>query len=296
MQIKISVKEERRKKMDMSKEKRVVLAVHGGAGIIMRSQLTPDMEEQFRSAIRDALSVGYDTLKQKQEQECSLRSSSVAVDAVEAAIRCLEDCPLFNAGKGSVFGNDGKIKMDASIMVCTSDSKQTSCSSRQSLDEDDATPQNNKQLRYHHRTTSTPKSLAGAVAGVQNIKNPISLARAVMEQTQHVLLIGKGAEEFAKQSGIIETRSDDYFYTNHRWEQLMKIKQKEEEMKQQQQKQHPNEDRLLTTLTQLDHASDTDEAILNHDERKFGTVGCVALYDGRAARNSLQQLAAGTST
>ena len=271
------------KKMDMSKEKRVVLAVHGGAGIIMRSQLTTDMEEQFRSAIRDALSVGYDTLKQKH----------VAVDAVEAAIRCLEDCPHFNAGKGSVFGNDGKIKMDASIMVCTSDSKQTSCSSRQSLDEDDATLQNNKQLRYHHRTTSTPKSLAGSVAGVQNIKNPISLARAVMEQTQHVLLIGKGAEEFAKQSGTIETRSDDYFYTQHRWEQLMKIKQKEEEMKQQQQKQHPNEDRLLTTLTQLDHASDTDKAILDHEEGKFGTVGCVALYSDP---NSLQQLAAGTST
>ena len=268
----------------------MVLAVHGGAGIILRSQLTPDMEEQFRSAIRDALSVGYDTLKQKQDQECCS-----AVDAVEAAVRCLEDCPLFNAGKGSVFGNDGKIKMDASIMMCSTidSSKQTSCNSSQSVvdDEDNSIQNNKQQLRYHNQiTTTTPKPQAGAVAGVQNIKNPISLARAVMEQTQHVLLIGKGAEEFAKQStGTIETRSDDYFYTHHRWEQLMKIKQKEEEMKlQQQQKQHPNEDHLLTTLTQLDHASDTYEAILDHDERKFGTVGCIAL--------SSDTLAAGTST
>jgi beta-aspartyl-peptidase (threonine type) len=268
--------------------KRVVLAVHGGAGIILRSQLTPDMEEQFRSAIRDALSVGYDTLKQKQDQECCS-----AVDAVEAAVRCLEDCPLFNAGKGSVFGNDGKIKMDASIMMCSTidSSKQTSCNSSQSVVDDEDLKNNKQQLRYHNQiTTTTPKPQAGAVAGVRNIKNPISLARGVMEQTQHVLLIGKGAEEFAKQStGTIETRSDDYFYTHHRWEQLMKIKQKEEEMKlQQQQKQHPNEDHLLTTLTQLDHASDTYEAILDHDERKFGTVGCIAL--------SSDTLAAGTST
>jgi beta-aspartyl-peptidase (threonine type) len=266
----------------------VVPAVHGGAGIILRSQLTPDMEEQFRSAIRDALSVGYDTLKQKQDQECCS-----AVDAVEAAVRCLEDCPLFNAGKGSVFGNDGKIKMDASIMMCSTidSSKQTSCNSSQSVVDDEDLKNNKQQLRYHNQiTTTTPKPQAGAVAGVQNIKNPISLARGVMEQTQHVLLIGKGAEEFAKQStGTIETRSDDYFYTHHRWEQLMKIKQKEEEMKlQQQQKQHPNEDHLLTTLTQLDHASDTYEAILDHDERKFGTVGCIAL--------SSDTLAAGTST
>jgi beta-aspartyl-peptidase (threonine type) len=267
--------------------KRVVLAVHGGAGIILRSQLTPDMEEQFRSAIRDALSVGYDTLKQKQDQECCS-----AVDAVEAAVRCLEDCPLFNAGKGSVFGNDGKIKMDASIMMCSTidSSKQTSCNSSQSVVDDEDLKNNKQQLRYHNQiTTTTPKPQAGAVAGVQNIKNPISLARGVMEQTQHVLLIGKGAEEFAKQStGTIETRSDDYFYTHHRWEQLMKIKQKEEEMKLQQQQKHPNEDHLLTTLTQLDHASDTYEAILDHDERKFGTVGCIAL--------SSDTLAAGTST
>ena len=99
-------------------KKKVVLAVHGGAGIILRSQLTNEMEAQYRFALKDAMAAGYAILIGKGEERRDKESTSVAADAVEAAVRCLEDCPLFNAGRGSVFGNDEKIRMDASIMAC----------------------------------------------------------------------------------------------------------------------------------------------------------------------------------
>lgn len=143
-----------------------------------------------------------------------------SLDAVEAAVASLEDFPLFNAGKGAVFNNIGGHEMDACIMY-------------------------GRHLE------------AGAVCGVSNIKNPVRLARAIMERSEHVLLCGKGAEQFAKKNGI-DFEEDAYFYTEQRY------KQWQEALK---------EDRV-----QLDHS-----------DKKFGTVGAVAIdMDGN--------LAAATST
>jgi len=150
-----------------------------------------------------------------------MKNGGSAFDAVEAAIIILENFELFNAGKGAVFTHDGKHEMDASIM-------------------------DGKTLR------------SGAVAAVNNIKNPISLAKAVMLHSEHVLLLGSGAEVFAKQQNIV-FETDDYFFTQFRYDQLEKAKKSD--------------------IIVLDHV----------DDKKFGTVGCVAL-------DANGNLAAGTST
>ncbi|MES2567255.1 MAG: isoaspartyl peptidase/L-asparaginase [Bacteroidota bacterium] len=156
--------------------------------------------------------------------ESILKNGGCSFDAVESAIIQLENNPLFNAGKGAVFTHEGFHEMDASIM-------------------------NGMDL------------MAGAVAGVQHIKNPISLARAVMEQSEHVLLTGNGAIEFAKKVNA-KFENDEYFFVQLRYDQLQ-------------------EARKSNTMV-LDH---TDE----NKEKKFGTVGCVAL-------DQKGNLAAGTST
>ncbi|HMQ02865.1 MAG TPA: isoaspartyl peptidase/L-asparaginase [Pyrinomonadaceae bacterium] len=148
------------------------LAIHGGAGTIMRSLMTPDLEAEYRSGLKNGLIAGWDVL----------RRGGSSLDSVEAAVVSLEDFPLFNAGRGSVFTHEGKQEMDAAIM-------------------------NGKDLR------------AGAVTFVRNIRNPIKLARLVMETTEHVLLAGEGADQFAEQVGV-ETEPDEYFFTEHRWLQL----------------------------------------------------------------------------
>ncbi len=139
------------------------IAIHGGAGTILKSMMTPEKEQAYKQALEDAISAGEEVLKKKGH----------ALDAVELAIRSLENNPLFNAGKGAVFTHDGKNEMDASIM-------------------------NGKDL------------IAGAAAGVQNIKNPITLARAIMEKSEHVFMAGLGAQEFAKKNNI-EFAPDEYF-------------------------------------------------------------------------------------
>lgn len=151
---------------------KIALAIHGGAGTILRSQMTPELEREYRGALENALRAGY----------AILESGGSSLDAVEASVIVLEDSPLFNAGRGSVFTHEGEQEMDASIM-----------------------------------DGSTLK--AGAVAFVKNIRNPIRLARLVMEKTEHVLLAGEGANQFAEQLGI-ETEPDEYFFTEHRWLQL----------------------------------------------------------------------------
>ena len=151
---------------------KIALAVHGGAGTILRSQMTPGLEREYKNGLETALGMGWSILA----------SGGSSLDAVEAAVVSLEDFPLFNAGRGSVFTHEGEQEMDASIM-------------------------DGRNLK------------AGAVAFVKNIKNPVKLARLVMERTEHVLLAGEGANEFAEQIGV-ETAPDEYFFTEHRWLQL----------------------------------------------------------------------------
>lgn len=152
----------------------IALAVHGGAGTIERSSMTPEREKEYRAGIENALRAGAKILS----------GGGSALDATEAAVRVLEDDPHFNAGKGAVFTSAGTNEMDAAIMDGRSQS-------------------------------------AGAVAGVQHVRNPILLARAVMEKSKHVLMIGAGAEEFARRTGI-ELVDAKYFFTERRWDELKK--------------------------------------------------------------------------
>jgi beta-aspartyl-peptidase (threonine type) len=181
--------------------KNISIAIHGGAGTILRAEMSAEKEQQYKDALQEALDAGY----------LVLENNGTALDAVEVAVKKLENCPLFNAAKGSVFNAIGKHEMDASIM----DGKTT---------------------------------LAGAVCGVHNIQNPVSLARQVMEQTEHVLLMGEGAMDFAATIGY-PFIDDDYFYDEFRYQQWLKIKD--------------------TENFQLDHSDLKD--------KKFGTVGAVAL-------------------
>lgn len=201
-----------------------IMVIHGGAGTILRENMSPEKEILYKETLTKALQKGYDLLK----------SGKSGLDAVEATIHILEDSPLFNAGKGSVFTHDGRNELDASIM-------------------------NGKTLS------------AGAVAGVTSIKNPISAARAVMEKSEHVMMIGNGAEVFAKEVGL-ELVDPKYFWTQERWDGL----------------QHAlKED---TNRAVLDHGSKGSSklGVENRDD-KFGTVGAVALdLEGN--------LVAGTST
>lgn len=200
----------------------IALAVNGGAGTIVQSTMTPQLEKAYKAALQLSLQTGYDILK----------SGGSCLDAVEAAVIILEDCPLFNAGRGSVFTSDGCNELDASIMY-------------------------GKDLS------------AGAVAAVSTIKNPITVARAVMESSGHVFLIGKGAEEFAAQHGLT-TVQPDYFFTQQRWDALQRMRAED------------------LQGTELDHGSRKITPDKWKDS-KFGTVGAVALdMDGN--------LAAATST
>ena len=152
---------------------RWALAIHGGAGVIERGDLTHDKEVAYRASLLAALDAG----------SKMLRGGRSSLDAVEAAIRVLEDDPLFNAGLGAVFTADGRNELDASIM-----------------------------------DGSTRK--AGAVAGVTRTRNPISLARAVMEKSRHVMLAREGADQFSVEQGLVQV-DPGYFRTETRWQQLL---------------------------------------------------------------------------
>ncbi len=156
-----------------------VLVIHGGAGTIVKSQMSPERENAYKAALDKALQTGNDILK----------SGGTALDAVEATVRSMEDDPLFNAGKGAIFTNEGKNELDAAIM-------------------------DGKTLE------------AGSVAGVTIIRNPITAARAVMEKSPHVMMTGAGAEKYAKQQGL-EIVDPSYFYTEERWRGLQKAKQQD---------------------------------------------------------------------
>src|SRR5881394_599049 len=198
--------------------KKIGLVIHGGAGTIERSKMTPQKEHEYRAGLERALRAGYEILK---------RGGS-SLDATESAVRVLEDDPHFNAGKGSVFTSAGTNEMDAAIM-------------------------DGKTLA------------AGAVAALKHVKNPISLARLVMEKSGHVMMDGEGAEAFAKANGI-ELVDQKYFFTQERWEALRKIKAAEKH-----------------------RASGEGTSFLITDQDRHGTVGAVAL-------DKNGNLAAATST
>lgn len=188
-----------------------VLAIHGGAGTILKSKMTPEKENAYKKVLESSLSAGYDILDK----------GGNSLDAVEAAVILLENSEWFNAGKGSVFTSEGTHEMEASIMC--------------------------------GRTLN-----AGAVAGVKKVKNPVILSRKVLEQNDYVYLTGEGAHLFARESGV-ECVDEDYFYSEQRYEQWQAVK---------------NSSKVM-----LDHS----------DDRKFGTVGAVAL-------DKHGNLAAATST
>jgi beta-aspartyl-peptidase (threonine type) len=180
---------------------RFTLVIHGGAGTILKKDMTGEQETAYRKGLEDALNAGYSLLEKGQS----------SIDAIRAAVVSLEDNILFNAGKGSVFGKDGRQEMDASIM-------------------------DGKTL------------MAGAVCAVRNIRNPVELAYAIMTKSQHVMLNGQGAYDFALKHGI-KTEPDEYFFSQFRYDQWK-------------------------------HMQGSDETALDHNvfikEKKFGTVGAVA--------------------
>ena len=185
---------------------KIALAIHGGAGTILKETMTPALELEYRGGLEEALRVGWEILAK----------GGSSLDAVEQTVCSLENCPLFNAGRGSVFTHEAKNEMDASIM------------DGRTLD-------------------------AGAIAFVKNVKNPIRLARLVMEKTPHVLLAADGANQFAAEMNV-ELAPDEYFFTQHRWEQL--------------------KDAIASGQVQLDHVDDRKTKTAN--PKALGTVGAVA--------------------
>ncbi len=195
----------------------ITLVIHGGAGTIKRENMTPEKEKAYQAALTLALDSGYAVLER----------GGKSVDAVIAAIKIMEDSPLFNAGRGAVFTYEGKNEMDASIM-------------------------------------DGSNLMAGAVAGLTTVKNPITAAHAVMTKSEHVMMVGNGAEKFAEENGL-EIVNTSYFFDSVRYKQLLKVKEQEKN------------DRLAALY---------DPYV---KDKKFGTVGAVAL-DGYG------NIAAGTST
>ena len=176
------------------KNNHFAIVVHGGAGTILKENMTDEIEKAYKQKLEEALNIGYSILKQ----------NGTSIEAVEATIKILEDSELFNAGKGSVLSNNEEVEMDASIM--TGDNLN-----------------------------------AGAVSGIKKIKNPITLARKVMEESEHVFLSGSGAEDFALSKGF-KLIDNSNLITNRRLKSLKNIKKRE-----------------------------------SNDDNKFGTVGCVAI-------------------
>ena len=210
---------------------KIALAIHGGAGTILKSEMTADLEREYRNDLENSLKKGWEVL----------RKNGSALDAVEAATVALENFPLFNAGRGAVFTHEGKNELDAAMM-------------------------------------DGANQKAGAVAFVKNVVNPIKLARLVMERTEHILLGGDGANEFAREM-TVEFAPDDYFYTEHRYQQLLQARE--------------------TGKVQLDHAETMENGkwkveneIQNPKSKIQNPVGTV----GAVACDCLGNLAAATST
>ena len=205
--------------------KKIALAIHGGAGTILRSEMTAELEKEYRQGLENALSAGWRILKQ----------NGSALEAVEAATIELENFPLFNAGRGAVFTHEGKNEMDACIM-------------------------DGRLIR------------AGAIAFVHGVKNPVRLARLVMEKTPHVLLAGRGADEFAREMRV-ELEDDQYFFTDFRYQQLLKARAQGVV-----QLDHTPEEPHLVEETVADPKFDMNPNAARSAEHQkpMGTVGAVA--------------------
>ncbi|GGW98657.1 isoaspartyl peptidase/L-asparaginase family protein [Salegentibacter mishustinae] len=199
------------------------IVIHGGAGTILKENMSDSLEQAYKAKLEEAIRTGHEILA----------NGGTAIEAVQRTINIMENSPLFNAGKGAVFTNEGKNELDASIME-------------------------GKTLN------------AGAVSGVTTIKNPINLAWEVMENSEHVMLSGKGAEQFAKERNL-EIVNPEYFYTENRFKSLERLKERNSEK------------------TELDHDGKTAFVDPFIKDSKFGTVGCAAL-------DKNGNLAAGTST
>ncbi|MAZ26908.1 MAG: beta-aspartyl-peptidase [Cytophagaceae bacterium] len=197
------------------------IVIHGGAGTILKKNMTDSLEAAYKEVLTKAIKTGHEILA----------NGGSSLDAVRKTINVMEDSPLFNSGKGAVFTHEGKNELDASIM-------------------DGATLN------------------AGAIAGVTTVKNPIDLAYEVMVNSEHVMLSGKGAEDFATRQGL-EIVDPSYFYTKKRYRSLQRILEQEK--------------------TELDPDGGTAFVDPYIKDQKFGTVGCVAL-------DKNGNLAAGTST
>ncbi len=161
------------------KQQEWAIAIHGGAGVITREKMTPELDKEYREGLNKALQTGKNILA----------DGGSALDAVEQTIRIMEDNPLFNAGKGAVFTHDGKNELDAAIM-------------------------------------DGSNLAAGAVAGVTDLKNPITAARCVMTKSEHVMLSGAGASQFAREQGL-EIVPPSYFYTKKRFNDLQEALKRE---------------------------------------------------------------------
>jgi len=199
------------------------IVIHGGAGTILKENMSDSLEKAYKAKLEEAIRTGHEILA----------NGGTAIEAVQRTINIMENSPLFNAGKGAVFTNDGKNELDASIM--------------------------------EGETLN-----AGAVSGVTTVKNPINLAWEVMENSEHVMLSGNGAEQFAKERNL-EIVDPKYFYTENRFKSLERLKARDSEK------------------TELDHDSKTAFVDPFIKDSKFGTVGCAAL-------DKNGNLAAGTST
>jgi len=199
------------------------IVIHGGAGTILKENMSDSLEQAYQAKLEEAIRTGHEILA----------NGGTAIEAVQRTINVMENSPLFNAGKGAVFTNEGKNELDASIM-------------------------DGETLN------------AGAVSGVTTVKNPINLAWEVMENSEHVMLSGKGAEQFAKERNL-EIVDPEYFYTENRFKSLERLKERDSEK------------------TELDHDGKTAFVDPFIKDSKFGTVGCAAL-------DKNGNLAAGTST
>lgn len=203
------------------------LAIHAGAGAMPKGTYTAEEEAAFHAKLKEAAQLGYDMLAQGDS----------AVDVVAAVISILENSPLFNAGQGSVFTQDGKIKMDAAIM--------------------------------NGRTLD-----AGAVSNIQFVKNPIQVARMIMDSSKYILFSDAGAIEFARNHKM-SMMDASYFYTLHQYDRWKSMKDS-------------TETKYIRYVDSI-MAIGKPVAVLNNIEEKFGTVGCVV-------KDKYGNLAAGTST